>query len=436
MNVGTAASNMAVTSREERSERTSWYTLLFLTAVFYLMDHSFSASVDVGLYGMAVAAEKASAVAEGSPIRRFSYLAFGLYGIVAWLRVPRFRLNVRGLVAVILLTYLGWAVLSLAWSQNPMLTLRRLSALGLMALGIAGLLRQYSGNGIVRLIFFMTLSYLVIGVAAELALGVFTPWSSGYRFAGTQHPNIQGINCATLVFSAITLTATSKRFRPVLLAVAFGGLGFLVLTGSRTAWAGAIAGLTAVWTLKTRPSRAVMTVLASSCVGLLGLFLVVNGLLPSPLPFLLRERVEGVGVLSGRPDLWAILIEYARERPVFGYGYGAFFDAQRSLDIAARVGTWAFGGPHSDYLGTLLDVGAIGLACLVGLLFGGLWRSVRVYRQTLEPHYLLLTTLLVFEIVAGLSDAEMLNPNVHFIPALALAFLALRAGTFNDGRIG
>jgi exopolysaccharide production protein ExoQ len=413
---------------EERWERTSGYTLLFITAVFYLIHHNFYASVYKSFSDIELNAMMMSAIAEGNPITRAAYLAFGLYGVAAWVRVPRFRLNVRGLLAVILLTYLGWAVLSLAWSLNPMLTVRRLGALGLLALGITGLLRQYSGNGIVRLILFMTLSYLVIGVGAELALGEFTPWSSDYRFAGTLHPNAQGTNCAVLVLSAITLAATWKHFRPVLLTIAFGGLGFLLLTGSRTALAGCLAGLSAVWMLKTRRSLAVMTVLVLSCVGLLGVFLVVYGLLPSPLGFLLTERAEGMGVLSGRPDLWAILIEYARERPILGYGYGAFFEPVRTLDMAFRIGGWAFGGPHSVYLGTLVDIGAVGLACLLGVLFAGVLRSVRVYQHTLEPHYLFFTALLVYAIVDGFADATMISPNWHFIPGLAVAFLAFRSG--------
>ena len=438
------ASNTAVASRagvpvelpEEGSRRTPWFTLLFITAVFYAVDHNFFASVDVSIYGVALAAEKATGIAEGSLTRRLGYLAFGLYGAVAWLRVPRFRLKVGGLTAAMLLIYLGWAVLSLAWSQDPTLTLRRLSALGLMALGITGLLRQYSGTGIMRLICFMTLSYLVMGVSAELALGMFTPWSSGYRFAGTLYPNIQAINCAGLIFSALALTATVQRSRPVLLAVASAGAGFLILTGSRTALLAGMIGLSALWTLRTRPSVAVMTGLVVSCLGLLGTLLVVTGLLPSPLGVLLRERFAGGGVLSGRPDLWAILLEYARERPILGYGYGAFFDPERGLDIAARVGTWAFGGPHSLYLGTLLDLGAVGLACVVGVMLGSVWRSVRAYRQTFEPHYLLFTALLVFEIVDGFAEAEMLSPNPHLIPGLAVAFLAFgsRRGDGGDQR--
>ncbi len=436
--VGTEAPKIRVTHhtafapeppRENRWDRSSWYTLLFITAVFYLIDaHNFYYRTGPSFDQPDMAAVAGSAVAAGNMARQVGYLAFGVYGIVAWLRVPRFRLNVGGFLALILVTYLGWAVLSLAWSLNPMLSVRRLSALCLLALGITGMLRQHSGDTIARLILFMTLSYLLIGVIAELTLGQFTPWASGYRFAGTVHPNIQGVNCATLVLAAVTLAATSKRFRPVLLAIAFGGMGFLVLTGSRTALAAGLASLFLIWMLKMKRGLAVITLLGLSWVALGNLLFVVNGLLPSPLGAFLTERADtpGAGVLTGRADLWAILIEYARERPILGYGYGAFFDPARGLDMAARIGAWAFGGPHSIYLGTLVDLGAIGLGCLLGILFGGLLRGVRLYQHSVEAHHLLFSALLVYQIFDGFADSAMISPNWAFVPALALAFLAFR----------
>jgi exopolysaccharide production protein ExoQ len=414
----------------EEHERPSWLVLVFITTVvFYFIDHSLFASVDTSMAEMSMAAEKASVVAAGNMKRQLAYLAFGLYGLVAWLQPSRFRLKVGGLVAVMLLTFLGWAALSLTWSVSPMLTLRRLSALALMAVGITGMLRQFSGAAVLRLILFMTLSYLVVGIGAEVALGAFRPWSSGYRFAGTLHPNLQGINCIALALSALAISATS-RYRPILLAMAVGALGFLVLTESRGALTAGIAGFLAFWMLRTRRELAVLMVSVLSCVGVLSTFLVANGLLPSPSTLFQVERTEGVGMLTGRPDLWAILMEYARERPIGGYGYGAFFDPDRGLDMAARIGTWAFGGPHSVYLGALVDVGAVGLLCLAVVLLGSVWRSAQAYRHTLEPHFLFFTAFLVFQICDGFTESQLLSPNPWFIPTLAVAFLAFRSDAF------
>ena len=428
MELGTAYPGGSTSAPREKSlGGPSWHTLLFITIVFFIIDHNILESLHVLDFASVAATEKADLVAAGNLPRRIAYVAFGLYGLALWLDVPLFRLSARRFLAVILLAYLGWAVLSLTWSVSPTLTVRRLSVLGLMSLGITGLLRKLSGEGIVRLVFFSTLSYLMVGVGAELALGVFTPWSAEYRFAGTLHPNVQGINCAALVFAALTMSASRKRFRLATLAVALLAFAFLLLTGSRTALGACITGICIGLALKSERRFAVLLASTICCAALVTVVLVVNGVVPSPLEVLVKERSEGVGVLTGRSDLWVILLGYARERPSVGYGYGAFLDPTRGLEIASRVGGWAFGGPHSIYFEGLLDLGGIGVLALVGVLLGSVLKSVGAYRRSLSPEYLFFAALLVFQIVDGLTEAEMLSPNPHLVPCLAVAFLAFRA---------
>lgn len=422
----TAQSDGVETERYSKGEPTPWHMLVFITALFYIIGHNFYASLNTSYSDIALAGDKAASVAGGNISRQIGYVTFGLYGVFGWLRKPRFLLNRHGFLASMLVAFLAWAVMSLAWSTAPELTVRRLSSLGLMALGISGMLRQVSGVSVVKVIFFSTLSYLIVGLGAEVVLGTFTPLASGYRFAGTLLPNLQGINCAALTLSAIALSIASDRHRGAFAAVALSAVIFLVLTGSRGALAGGIAGLTTVWLLRTPQLPALMTICAVACIVLLSLFLILNGLAPSPVDLLIVERAPGAGLLTGRADLWGILIDYAHDRPVLGYGYGAFFSAERGLDLAARVGTWAFGGPHSIYFGTLVDLGATGLVALLGVLLGGVWESVRAYRNSLEPWYVLFAGLLVFQIVDGITEAEMVTPTPHLIPCLAIAFLAFR----------
>ena len=256
--------------------------------VFYVMEHSLFASVEVAQFGLALAADKAAAVADGSISRRLAYVAFAAYGAIDWRRPAKFDLAPRGVLGAMVLGYLGLAVSSLAWSVSPMLSLRRLTALGLLAIGVTGMLRRFSGPAIVKLIALMALGYLLIGVGAELALGMFTPWAGGYRFAGTLHPNIQGTNCAALVLSAATLAGLRQRSRRLFVAIACFGFGFLLLTGSRTALAGCIASLIAFWLLSTRSSTTVTVLSGVACLLLVDLFLVANGVVASPLRFLFQ----------------------------------------------------------------------------------------------------------------------------------------------------
>ncbi len=142
-----------------------------------------------------------------------------------------------------MLFFAGWAVLSLAWAEDTALTFRRLVVFAILCLAAAAIARRYSLREIVLLTFFCSILFLLIGVSAEILLGTFRPFAPGYRFAGTLHPNHQGINCALLLLSGVAAADTEKRGRMLFRACALLGLVFLILTASRTTFAAAMLAL-------------------------------------------------------------------------------------------------------------------------------------------------------------------------------------------------
>jgi exopolysaccharide production protein ExoQ len=62
--------------------------------------------------------------------------------------------------------------------------------------------------------------------------------------------------------------------------------------------------------------------------------------------------------LTGRSDIWAILVPYAMQKSLLGYGFGGFWtDAMRSIVASPHA--------HNGYLDLILNIGVLGL-----LLFG------------------------------------------------------------------
>jgi O-antigen ligase len=82
--------------------------------------------------------------------------------------------------------------------------------------------------------------------------------------------------------------------------------------------------------------------------------------------------------LTGRDEVWQVLLERWSERPLLGYGYGSFWDtAATSEEVMRSYGlTFAFGQGHNGYLDVLIQLGlagllaagAMGVAVLVRLL--------------------------------------------------------------------
>src|SRR5690606_23459802 len=124
---------------------------------------------------------------------------------------------------------------------DPVLSGKRLLVLVMMLVGAAGLARQFTLDALMRVVAICTALHLALGVGTELWLGTFAPLRTGYRFAGTLHPNQQGINCALLALSAVYLgrVGRTRAGRLTASAALTLAMGFLLLTRSRTSLAAA-----------------------------------------------------------------------------------------------------------------------------------------------------------------------------------------------------
>lgn len=76
--------------------------------------------------------------------------------------------------------------------------------------------------------------------------------------------------------------------------------------------------------------------------------------------------------LTGRTELWPLVIDKIWKHPWLGYGYGGFWQGWNgeSADIWLAA-AWTPNHPHNGYLALCLDLGLLGL----GVFFLGFWRS-------------------------------------------------------------
>jgi len=123
---------------------------------------------------------------------------------------------------------------------------------------------------------------------------------------------------------------------------------------------------------------------------------------------------------QGRGEAWRVAWDAARSRPVVGIGAGGF--GQRWL--AARRQPFAFRDAHNLYLETLAELGAVGLALLVGALMAPALAAWRARAHPLAPAAA--GGLMVYLVHAGLDwDWEMpaitIAALVCAVAALALA---------------
>ena len=400
---GTAAAPEA----SRRPTKIPWWSVLLMIVVFYPpMLKPFA-----WLTGQAPWEPGIDHVTEGSAMRQ---LQFTLLGLVALFRLAfrRTGQSVRVPPNILGWLFASFAVLmvsSVLWSDERMLTVRRVVALAMLGLA-AFAYRSMPGERYLRLVFFTALAAMVFGLAREGARGTFQPWDSDYRFRGTlPHANMLGWTCALAFLSGLSIVHALRRWK-LALGLVFP-LACLFLTRSRTSVAaliGAVLFYAFLSLLRTRP----VVLLASLCLAATAALSVIwIGQASTGVEEAIklgREDSE-LATFQGRTEVWKEALIYVRARPWFGYGHDSFWSAQRIQEFTAALG-WRIPNAHSNYLDMLLSLGIIGLVVFVCLLGIGIARASTIAIGSGSPTDLFTATLLVFCALHGFLETTLVAP--------------------------
>jgi O-antigen ligase len=173
-------------------------------------------------------------------------------------------------------------------------------------------------------------------------------------------------------------------------------LGVALWTGSRGAIFGAAGGLAIGLVLipAVRSPRCWLGVIASALLA--GAIVFV---LPTPAENMgvsrTIEATSGSNVATGRTEMWRIVFEAIKQRPVFGHGEGQMHTvAPYSVMIQ----------PHDSILQVLLAWGVAGALCLFVLAFifaRSFLPTVRSQGGTLVPPFMAMASLAAFSLIDG-----------------------------------
>jgi O-antigen ligase len=373
-------------------------------------------------------------LAEGSAMRQIQLTLLGLaaIGSLAFRRKDQSVRVVPNLLGFLLTVFAVLIVTSVLWSDEPMVSVRRLGALA--AVGLAAFAyRRMPGEEFLRLVFFTTLATLTFGLAREVARGTFRPWDADYRFVGTlPNGNVQAVVCALALLSGLALVHSLRRWRPALGLMI--PLACLLLTRSRTAIAalfGAALFYALLSLLRGRPLVLVGSLCLAAMTTVSVLWIGQSSEVLEDTISLGRQDSE-VATFQGRTIIWEEALVFVRARPWLGYGYDVFWSRDRLEDFARILG-WLNQNGHSNYLDILLGLGYIGLFVFVCLLGLGIWRACRVAIGSGNTVDLFTAALLVFCALHGFLETTLIAPS--FLTFLYLAALA-RLGFPAEARIG
>jgi exopolysaccharide production protein ExoQ len=286
-------------------------------------------------------------------ILRRPHMLLGRIAAAPWLIFP-------GMIALL-------AIASAAWSLDPLLTLRRalpFALAGLFGLWFATRFSPARQLAILR----RTMIALALGTIAIVLLAP----SIGLDHTPGHASDWQGVftqknACGRIMVLATAVILCGERrslLRPSRLAALVLFVFVLIMSGSRGAWM--IEGaLVLLWLLMAFARRAgqrlrlVLAVVAPLASIALGAILILGYQQLAPL--LGRDAT-----LTGRTAIWAQVAHFIAQRPLFGYGYDAFWRGMQgpSFQVAAAV-HFIVAHAHNGFLEIALELGAAGLLLFV-----------------------------------------------------------------------
>ncbi len=343
----------------------------------------FAASADpsASLRGQAIAdgrniAALTDSVESGSAKRKLSLVLLGFVSAVS-VAYSKVRHSIAPWLTAVSLLFLAYCVCSVAWSDEPEITVRRIIMFGFIVSATVCAAWLYTFEELIRIATWIAGLLVLTALICELRLGTFTPWDSQYRFGGLYHPNLQGADCCILLMGSLALTLETKQWRWI--AISLIAAGLILLTKSRGCLAGAVLGAGTLIFLASNRLQRIQLVAVSVTIGCVLLILFQDDLENTLLAAALLGRTEmDPTELTGRSSLWKVCFEYQKQQPMLGYGFEAFWNPTRVTEISRRE-NWLIPNSHNGFVDLLLSLGFIGLAIFLLVLLSSTVRGLRSF---------------------------------------------------------
>ena len=330
-----------------------------------------------------------AALQEGNPVDRVVWSTLILLAFVTLLsrRFPWGSLLVRNTA---LLALLGYALLSVCWSDFPLAALRKwVRDLGEYLVILVALSDPRPVEGVRTVL--RRICYLLIPLCIVLnkyfpeVSRIFDAWTGVGMFAGaTTGKNLLGLLAllSTIFFVSDTTTRWHQRREPrtkriLLINLAFLGMSLSLLESahSATSWVCLLLGCLVIAACHGRffrRHRALLQVLipVAFCLYLVLAFgFGLSG-----------EMASAVGkdpTLTDRTRIWSFVLGM-HTNPLIGTGYESFWMGPRLAWIWNNAGLGGLTEAHNGYLEVYLNLGIVGLFFLAIFLLAGyrtIWKT-------------------------------------------------------------
>jgi O-antigen ligase len=325
------------------------------------------------------------------------------------------------------LAVVGLALLSVLWSDDAALTLRRsLSLTGTTAFGLY-LATRYPPGRLLRMLGWTLVFTAVLSAVFALALPQYG--ISQTEHAGTwrgifTHKNTLGrtMTLATMVCLLIWRDQSKRRWMP-LVGAAFCTL-MLMMSQSRSAMVTLGVVVALIFALPIlRFRRSVAGPLLSALVFVVG----TTGML---MAFHAATILAALGrdlTLTGRTDIWSMSLGLMSDRPWLGFGYWAFWRgwSGESWQVISALG-WDVPHAHNGFVDLSLDVGIVGLVIFLAGFLIALRRAARGVPRAAGATGDWPLIFLIYFLLYNLTESAIMRSDLVWVLYVAVVCSAVR----------
>lgn len=359
-------------------------------------------------------------------LRLIYMLTYLVVGCLALIRIKR-------VLAILskdwfIVPLVGFVVLSYFWSAIPSVTMSQgIALVGTTLTGIY-LATRYTPREQLKILGWVLGAIIVMSLIFALLpprWGVMGGVHAGAWRGIYIHKNSFGRAMAlcSITFLLLASDPRSKRFL-CWLGCALS-VGMLILSTSTTALLNLINLILLVgvfqifrWHYRTRVVALIVSILTVSGT----IYLLTHNLEP-----LLASFGKDM-TLTGRTDLWPHVVDMIRQRPWFGYGYGAFWrDWDSDGATIWRAVGWTPPHSHNGFLDMMLHIGIIGFAIFaIGYLYIYL-KGIFLLTRTRTPEGMWPLVFLSFMVLFSLSENTFLGRNNIYWVLYVASVLSVQA---------
>jgi O-antigen ligase len=315
--------------------------------------------------------------AEGNPLKQLLYVVlFGCSLALPLFATPR-SINVK--MPLTFVVMIAWCLLSLAWASAPDVAIRRVILLIIVAAFAFNIVRVVGWSNAIDFVA-QTLA-VVIGLDCFAMLALPGAYQLGDAVGFVSDPsgtwrglhldkNMAGVIAAlgALFFIFKITTPISPRQKFLWAFFTLLALVFVFKSGSKTSLvlipaAGLIAlGLTGL-------ARDLRLATLALCVlgGAIALTLLLTPNLPDQVAVWFTAMMKDPRSLTGRVQIWQVLLQYAGDHFWKGSGYGSFWSVGDDGPMTHYASGWLLTVPnaHNGYLDLEIQTGFVGLVIAV-----------------------------------------------------------------------